>query len=385
MGTRMKAWLRATALVLVTSGCNDEPAASDGAAAPPPATTPAAGEREQEHEGIVAHEGGHAADDGGGGGLFLKKERVEPTPPSHPGGFTGLTRELIEKARHTVGDPVQLVPDVAQYMARVRPAVLLGHAEARAAWTKAEESDPSIKIAMDVTRACLGRIEAIDDVVVGFDDAKQLVVIVHAKGLGTEATWKCLQTETTARGRPFELAVTGTPRGSGPQLESTEAVGWLPDDDTAVIASKAWTADMEARMRGEGTAAVAGALAATMKRIQVDDPAWLAGRVTGVSASALTGSPFSGIDDLAIDMRLDGEDLVIATSFDAGESADATRLRDETQQQVDQMKSMLPLLGFPASVGPKLSFVADGELMKLDLTLTRDELRALREGIERSF
>lgn len=381
MGTRMRAWLRATMLVLVTSGCNDEPAASNGPAATPPAAPAKVDEPEQKR--VVAHDEGQADDDGGGG-LFLKK-RVEPTPPSHPGGFSGLTRELIEKARHSVGNPVLLVPDAAPYVARLRPAVLLGHAEAQAAFTKGEESDPSFKIAMDVTRACLGRVEALDDVVIGFDEAKHMVVVLHAKGLGTDATWRCLQTETVARGRPFELGTTGTARGSGPQVTSPDAVGWFPDDDTLVVASNEWKAEVEARMRGEGTAAVEGALAATMKRIQVDDPAWLAGRVMGPSASALTGSAFSGIVDLAIDMRLDGEDLVIATSFDAGETADATRLRDEIQKQVDQMKSMLPLLGFPATVGPKLSFVAEGDLMKLDLTLTRDELRGLREGIERSF
>ena len=238
---------------------------------------------------------------------------------------------------------------------------------------------------MDVTPLCLGQLEALDDLVIGFDDAQHLVLVGHAKGLGTEATWKCLHTETIAGGRPFDLANTGTARGAGSQLTSSDTVGWFPDDDTVVIASKTWTAEVEARLRGEGTAAVEGALATTMKRIRVDDPAWIAGRVTGMAASALTGSPFSGIDDLAIGARLEGEDLVLALSFDAGESADATRLRDETQQQVDQMKSMLPFLGFPATVGPKLSFVADGELMKLDLTLTRDELRGLREGIERSF
>lgn len=378
----MKAWLRRAALVLATSGCNDEPAAQVGAVDSPPAAPAAADEAK--HEGVVARDDAQAADEGGGG-LFLKRKRVEPTPPSHPGGFTGLTRELIEKARHAVGDPVQLVPDAAQYVARVRPAVLLGHPEAQAALIKGEGSDPSFEIAMDVARTCLGRLEALDDLVLGFDDAQHLVLVARAKGLGTEATWKCLHTETIARGRPFELAVTGTARGSGPQLGSSDSVGWFPDDDTVVIASKTWTADVEARIRGEGTAAVAGALATTMKRIQADDPAWIAGRVTGTAASALTGSSLAGIDDLAIGARLVGEDLVIALSFDAGESADATRLRDETQKQVDQLETMLPLLGVPSTVGPKLEFVAEGDLMKLDLTLTRDELRGLREGIERSF
>jgi hypothetical protein len=367
-------------LVLVTSGCSDVPATPDPAVAAPPTSPPAA----EEHEGVSAVDDGPGADPRPGGGLFLKKH-VEPPPPSHPGGFSGLTRELIDVARRAVDDPVRLVPDVAHYVARVRPAVILGHSEVQAAWTNAEASDPSFRIAMDVTRMCLGRLEALDDMVFGFDDAANLMMVVHAKGLGTDAVWRCLQTETTARGRPFELVVTGTTRGSGPQLSATDTVGWFADDDTVVLASKAWTSDVEARMRGEGKAAVEGGLLGTMTRIQVDDPAWLAGRVTGLVGSALTGSPLSGIDDMAIDLRLDGEDLVIALSFDAGEIADATRLRGEAQQQLDQLEGMLPLFGFPATVGPKLAFVAEGDLIKLDFVLTGDELRGLREGIERSF
>lgn len=382
MGTRMRHWARVTTLLLATGACKDE-AASEG---PPAAAPVAAPEREREHEGIERTP--HADDDGGGGGLFFtRKKQVEPATPSHTGGLFGLTREVIETARRTGDDPVLLVPDAALFVVRARPAVLLGHAEAQAVWAKAEEAEASFKTAMDVVRTCLGRLEAIDDVVIGFDDAEHFVLAAHAPALGTEATWRCFQTETVVRGKAFELAITGTARGEGPQLRSSDddGVGYFPDDDTVVMVTKAWDADVQARLRGEGKAAIEGSLAGTVARIQQGDPLWVVGRITGKAEAGLAGSPMAGIDDVAVDLRLEGVDVLVSTSADAGEAADATRMRDALQKQLDEVKGMLPMMGMPSSIVPKLAFVAEGDLVVFDLSLTGEELKSLREGIERTF
>lgn len=385
----MKHWARVTMLVLATSGCNDPSAAESPPAAADPATTPAADGTDRAGE--------TAPSDDDGGGFFLKRRKPsnpagtgepgDPTKPSHAGGLGGLTRELVATARRTVGDPVRLVPDAAQYVLRARPAVLLGHAEAQAVIAKAETTNPQFKAVTDAVRACLGTLEAVDDVAIGFDDAEHVVLAAHAKGLGTEATWRCLQTESIARGRSFELAITGTARGEGPQLRSSDGdgIGYFPDDDTMVMVSPAWDADVQARLRGAGTAAVEGSLAGTMARIHQDDPLWLAGRITGLAEVGLASTPMAGIDDVAVDLRLEGVDLLVTTSVDAGEPADATRMREAVQTQVDEFKAILPALGLPASIGPKLSFVAKGDVVELDLSLTGDELRSMREGIERTF
>jgi hypothetical protein len=380
MGTTMRHWARVTMLLLATSACKDSTTIES-----PPAAAPAAAP-EREHEGIEPPP--HGNEEGGGDGIgFFTKKRVEPAKPSHAGGLMGLTREVIETARRTVGDPVQLVPDAALYVGRARPAVLLGHAEAQAVWAKVEESDASFKTAMDVVRACLGRLEAIDDLVIGFDEAEHVVLVAHATALGTDATWRCFQTETISRGKPFELVITGTARGEGPQLRSDDddGFGYFPDDDTVVMVSKEWDADVQARLRGEGTAAVEGSLVAPVARVQQGDPMWLVGRITGKSESGLAGSPMAGIDDVAVDLRLEGVDLLVTTSVDAGEAADATRVRDAVQKQVDEFKAMLPMMGMPSSIIPKLAFVAEGDLVKLDLSFTGDELKSLREGVERTF
>lgn len=386
----MKHWARVTMLVIATAGCKDPSPAEDPPAAAEPSATPVA-------EGTDRAAETAPGDDDGGGGFFLKRRKPStpadtsetegPSKPPHASGLGGLTRELIETARRTVGDPVRLVPDAAQYVLRARPAVLLGHADAQALLGKAESRDPRFKAVTDAMRACLGTLEAVDDVALGFDDAEHVVLAAHAKGLGTEATWRCLQKESLARGGAFELVITGTARGEGPQLRSSDGdgIGYFPDDDTMVMVSTAWDADMQARLRGEGTAAIEGSLAGTMARIHQDDPLWLAGRITGLAELGLASTPMKGMVDVAVDLRLEGVDLLMTTSVDAGEPADAARMRDEVQQKVDEFKPMVGMLGLPSSIGPKLAFVADGDVVKLDLSLTGDELRGMREGIERTF
>lgn len=388
MGTTMTHWARVTVLVLATSGCKD-PSAVEGPAAADPAATPPAGSTDRTAATAPR-------DDDDGGGFFFKRKKP-PIPAGtgeaggsiepHAGGLGGLTRELIESARRTVGDPVRLVPDAAQYVMRMRPPVLLGHPDAQAVLAKVESTDPRLEAVTSAVRACLGTLDALDDVVLGFDDAKHVVLAAHAKGLGTEATWRCLERESVARGRSLELVITGTARGEGPQLRSSDGddVGYFADDDTMVMVSTSWDADVQARLRGEGTAAVEGGLAGTMARIHQDDPLWLAGRIAGLAELGLADSPMAGIDDVAVDLRLEGVDLLVTTSVDAGEAADATRVRDDLQRKVDEFKAVIPALGLPATLGTKLAFVAAGDVVTLELSLTGDELRSMRETIERTF
>lgn len=372
--TTMRHWVCVISLGLASGACKDEvtPEAAPVAAEP---TTP---KKDDASDDAKA-----GADDGVG--LFLKRQTVEVAPP-RPGGLAGVTREMIDTVRRKETSPVRLVPDAADFVVRARPAVLLAHAEAQAVWAKAEESDPSLRTAMEVVRACLGKVEAFDDVVLGFDDEQHLVLAAHAKGIGTDAVWKCFQTETTARGRPFDLVTTGTARGEGPQLRGDDgSVGYFADDDTIVMVTKAWDADVQARLRGEGTAAIEGSLAGVVARIGQDDPLWVVGRLGGKPELELVGTPFAGIDDVAFALRLEGTDLLLDTTMDAGEAADATRVRDEIHRQLDPVKSMLPMMGVPSSLVPKIAFVAEGDLVKLGLSLTSDELRGLREGIARTF
>jgi hypothetical protein len=374
----MTDWARVISLVLATSACKDDAVADIPADAPTKETSARAAEAVEGTKPLAADA------EPGAGSVAIANAPEGPSTAAPKHGLSGLTREMIDQARRTMSEPLQLVPDTAQFVMRARPAVLLAHAEVRAIWTKAETSNVPFKGAMEVVRACLHQLEAVDDIVIGFDDAEHLVLAAHAKGIGTDATWRCFQSEALARSLAFDLTLIGTARGEGPQLREKEGnLGYFPNDDTVVLVSKDWDAAVQARLHDTGTAAVAGGLAGVVGRVQQDDALWVAGRITGKSESGLLGTPMAGIDDVAFGMRIDGSDIVLATTADAGEAADATRMRDELQQQVDQYKSFIAMMGLPATLGPKLAFVTEGDLVSLGFTLTADELRGTRETIER--
>src|SRR5690606_29678957 len=238
-----------------------------------------------------------------------------------------------------------------------------------------------VRTAMEVVRACLGRLEAIERIILGFDQDDRAVLVGHATGLGTEGTWRCFQDESTARGKPFDLGLTRTPRGEGPQIrEDGGDVGYFIGDDTVVLVSKDWIAEAEARLRGEGTAAIDGSLAVVAGRVQPDAPQGVVGRITGPAEIGLVGRPRAGIDDVSVSLGLPGSDLELRIEADAGEKADATRVRDELQRQLREFEGVLPLMGFPGTVAPKLAFETEGDLVSLAFVLTEAELRGLREG-----
>lgn len=310
--------------------------------------------------------------------------------PSSGPGLGALTRELVEQARRTSSDPLRLVPDAAQYLVQVRPPELLAHPELQTVWTKAESTNPDVRTSMEVVRRCLGRLEAIEQVVLGFDAEGHVALVARAKGIGTEATWRCLRDETTTRGRSFDITLTGTPRGKGHQLRQSEGkgegdLGYFVDDDTVVLVTKEWDAEVSARGRDEGTAAIDGQLASVASRVPPDAPLWVVGRIAGTGVSMLASTPMAGLEDVSFSLRVQGRDLELQTIVDAGDADDALRMRDELQRQFDQFESILPIMGFPASLGPKFTFVAKDDLLSLSLALTEDELVGLREGIEKNF
>ncbi|MCA9712681.1 MAG: hypothetical protein KDK70_43030, partial [Myxococcales bacterium] len=306
------------------------------------------------------------------------------------GGLASLTRDVIAKARSTAGEPIRLVPDSAWFAVQVQIPAVLAHPELAALWQKAEDSEAEFHTAMEAVRTCLERLEAVEELVLGFDTNDHLVMVGRGKDLGTDATWRCFDREAAARGKSLGLEITGIPRGEGPQLRENDKtpdeadVGFFPDDDTFVMVSHEWTTDLQALMRGDTKPAVEERLAPALGRAKLDSTLVLVGRLETGSSSALP-EPIRGITDVALSIGLEDDALVIDTSVDAGEEADATRVRDGLQRQFDEMESMLGMFGIPATLGPKIEFLSEGDRVSLAFTMTRDELEGLRRGLETSF
>ncbi len=363
MAAMMRHW--ACVVVLVGSACNREE--------PDPGQAPAGAPVPAEPSPVAPAEPP-------GGGLFLQRKPV-PELPGHEGGLLGVTREVVEKARRSAAR-THLVPDTARLLVRMEPVVLLGNAEAKAMLASIEATEPKLATFTAVLRTCRIPLETIDEVVFGMREDDQKVMVVRSRGIGTAATWDCLRTETAAQGDPLDLVTTGAAPDAGPHVRGPDELGYFLDDDTVVVVSKAWDAQVQERLRGEGSPALEGSLRAPFTRVTAEHPLWVLGLTTDTESS-MAGTPMAGVDDVAVDVSLADGDLVLALSSDAGEKADAVRVRDELTRQLGEFRSILPMLGVPPSLGPKLEFVSEGDLVSLGLTITSDELRGLREAVDR--
>jgi len=304
------------------------------------------------------------------------------------GGLTDITQKVIDEARQAAGDPLRFVPDTADFVAQVHPPALLAYGPIADLWSKLEADDHDSHVAMNTLRSCLGSLEVFDTVVVGFDTQGHIALVAHAEKLGTDETWQCMRSRTIVESETWDLKITGTARGKGPQLLSDDGdLGYFVDDHTLVMISKEWEAEVGALLEtGVGTPAIEGRLAPPMGRITRDDPLWVVGVI---EASALTGisagTPFGGAKDLSFGLRIEGDDIALATAFDAGQDSDAITMRDQLEQKFDEFKSILPMMGFPATIGPKIKFEREGDLVSLDLSLTRSELEAIESGVTGMF
>lgn len=382
MGVAVRHAVLGVGLALGASACKDEAATTPAAA---PAAEAAAATPDDHRE--TAAEAGDPAKGGPEEGDPAKGD-----PAKDPGrrGLADLTREVIDQARTTANEPMRLVPDAATFAMQVQLPAVLAHPEAQFLWQKAEDSEAQFKQAMDVVRACLGRLEAIDEVVVGFDLDDHLILVARGKGLGTDATWRCFERETSSRGDSLDLEITGIPRGEGPQLRESDKSpaeadrGYFPDDDTFVMLSHEWDADVQALLGGETKPAIEARLAPPTTRAKPDSTFWMVGRWEDTAASALPET-IRGIDDMALSLNIEDGALVVEVSTDAGEAADATRVRERLQKEFDEIKGMLGMFGLPGTVAPKIVFEGEGDLVTLAFTLTQSELEGLRAGIERTL
>jgi len=336
--------------------------------------------------GLVASMASACTKDDTSKAITKKKAKDDGAKAEGPskGGLTDITQKVIDEARQAAGDPLRFVPDTADFVVQVHPPALLAYGPIADLWSKLEADDHDFHVVMNTLRSCLGSLEVFDTVVVGFDTQEHIALVVHAEKLGTDATWQCIRDRTIAEDKTWDLKITGTARGEGPQLLSDDGdLGYFVDDHTLVMISKEWEAEVGALLEaGAATPALEGRLAPLMGRITRDDPLWVVGVLEApVVKGTLAGTPFAGIEDLSFGLRIEGDEIALATAFDTGQDSDAVAMRDRLQQSFDEFKAILPMMGFPATIAPKIKFEREGDLVSLDLSLTRSELEAINSGV----
>ncbi|MEM7154237.1 MAG: hypothetical protein AAF799_15435 [Myxococcota bacterium] len=313
----------------------------------------------------------------------------EPSEPKEEGerggsksGLAGLTSQMIDEVRQGARDPILLLPSSAYLLVSLEPGRLLDNRAIADLWEALTDKEEDLRKGEQLAEACLGALETFERVVVAGGHDDRTAMAIHGKRLGDAETWRCFE-RISSRTGDWDLKLTGTERGEGPQLLDTDDGdrGYFPDKDTAIILSKELDAEVVARIDGKGTAITEGPLAATLDRTETDRPLWFVGLIEGQLQRDLADGPFDGFKDFSFSMGSADDGIALTLSGDGGTDADATRLLAELEKQFNDLKGMLPMLGLPASIGEKIEFKREGSEVLITLDMTRHEVEQLTEAV----
>lgn len=234
--------------------------------------------------------------------------------------------------------------------------------------------------ALDAMKECGVPLSKVDGIIFGFSDHDDVVMGARAKDLGTPKTLDCLakKIEKASGVAPWTRVTSGC--STMLEMQGGEGKGFAVGRDMVVFASPSMEAALERRAKGKDKSALDGRLGWVRREVDTSGTAWMASNVpAGVGSSVSPGMAGMSRVGLGIDTSK-GLGLKMGVGF--ASAGDAKKAATEIEAQLVQLKAMLPLLGLPMSVGDSITVGASGEVVKLGVFLTPDDIDALRKTIE---
>lgn len=302
---------------------------------------------------------------------------ADPTTPATP---TTPTTPIT--APVAVGSADKLIPAEAALLAHVDMKGLSG-SPLWAANKALMDSDPEVKKQMDAFTACNMPFNGFRTVDIGVGaEAKNIAVVATGGGIGKAENLRCLQDKLKDNQWKLEDVAGGKPRLV---FDNGEAFGYLVDDDTLAIATKAWDGAVTGLMAGKGTSVRDGGLKDVLARADQSKHVWFAGNLPPQLAAMATAQPgmsgMAGLKSVAGSLDLSaGLGLVLAFGMENADRAKASLA--EVQKQFASVKPMAGMLGIPMTAVDKVTFAANDAAVTMTASLTMDEINAMSSAMK---
>jgi len=302
---------------------------------------------------------------------------ADPTTPATP---TTPTTPIT--APVAIGSADKLSPTDAALLAHVDMKGLSG-SPLWAANKALMDSDPEVKKQMDAFTACNMPFNGFRTVDIGVGaEAKNIAVVATGGGIGKAENLRCLQDKLKDNQWKLEDVAGGKPRLV---FDNGEAFGYLVDDDTLAIATKAWDGAVTGLMAGKGTSVRDGGLKDVLARADQSKHVWFAGNLPPQLAAMATAQPgmsgMAGLKSVAGSLDLSaGLGLVLAFGMENADRAKASLA--EVQKQFASVKPMAGMLGIPMTAVDKVTFAANDAAVTMTASLTMDEINAMSSAMK---
>lgn len=321
-----------------------------------------------------------------------KVEKADPAPAKEPakdggttgagkGGIAALAKGLIDEAKAAPGDPLALVPASAVLVAQVQwlPFKLVpGWEDARAAILR-EVGDGEEKLR--VFRDCELDIEQMQSVTFAMVEGKHGLAIVNGPGFGVAKNHECAIGKLRGSGKEAEYELADHEGAKRLVLEKGDTFGYFLADDSLLVVDKEIDAEVAGLREGKGTSVKASGLQTTIARVDTTRHAWFASRIVDFMKTQMGASPMGEVHEMWGSAHYEGE-MALKFGSRLNDAAAATSVRDQAQKQLDEMKSMLPMLGVSAALAAKITFGAEDDRFTVDVSMTEAEMASIRTAIK---
>ncbi|MEM9462814.1 MAG: hypothetical protein AAGF11_52220 [Myxococcota bacterium] len=274
-------------------------------------------------------------------------------------------------AAAAAGDLSAMVPEGAKMMASMDLKGLVGSALYKQQSAMLESSPFGKNLV--AAKACNLGPETWQQAVMGADEAVDdaMMIAMAATGIGKKENIECIAAKYKEQDPKADWKIEDKDGKVVVTLDGGDGMAWAVDDNTIVMAGKAWNAAMQERIGGKGKAAAEGSLKDAMA---------LAGKghitFAGLATADMAKGPMEGAKFFG--GALDLSDGLAVSATMAFADADTAKARtDGFKQQFEGFKGMAGGLGIPQTVVDSVKIEAKDATMAMSLKATPADLDAL--------
>lgn len=281
------------------------------------------------------------------------------------------------------GDAAKFIPEAATVVGGVDLAGLQG----TQSWKDNKEMAlASVKEPIAAMEKCNLGLDKWKSVTFGVDpngDEKVAAVIV-ADGLGKKENLDCAAGEIKKASGGEKDPWTAEEDGKVLKMEDGN-VAYVVDDNTVVMASKAWAEDVKKLTKGEGKSAFDGGLKDVIGRTDTGKHIWFAGKLPDdAKGMAKAAGDIGEPQDVAGWMDM-GSGLELFVAVGLKDADQAGKAKETLTAQFEGMKAMAGQFGIPQGVVDSVKFDTKDTAVTVSAKASDEDMKKIQEGVMKNM
>jgi len=296
-------------------------------------------------------------------------EHLTPAPDVRAAAPQSMMLAPSTCAPPSVTDGAGLIPDGASAMMALDVRGIMKGAfgtELHAAITSTADGRDGLA----TLKACGLNPDDVERITMASDLKDGIVIAIEAKGIGKTSTIDCLHDAIEKKVGSSPWTKTTKACTTALEFDGDDGVAYAAGKNTLVVASKSFDKDLQARLTGRGTPALAGTLKWAKSSLTMGKSGWFA---VDVPSSASSSLPVPGVERVGASIDA-SKGLALDLSVGMGTQAQA----EEIENNARMLPAMGPMMGVPTGITDSLKIDRDGSDVSLEVFVSPEDLKQLK-------